>query len=444
MSDGRPTTTTSRSVACAGAGRRARARRSPSCAASWPTHPSACARSRSACSRPRASWPTPSRRTRSSATPCARRASTSPRCATRSTSSPNRRRRTAWSSARTTTAPSTCSPAAARCGSACTPRSTTTTLDARRRGRAQRELQRRAGPRSPRSPARWSPSRSCWTTACARWSSAAPTRSGCASWPTCCAACTCAAATRMRLDPRSNLLLEKLPRPEVEDLLLEEVPDISYADIGGLDAQIEQIADAVELPFLYADLFAEHQLPAPKGILLYGPPGLRQDAHRQGGRQLAGQEGGREDRRREGPQLLHQHQGPRAAQQVRRRDRAPDPPRVPAGAREERGGLAGHRVLRRDGLACSAPAARASARDMESTIVPQLLAEIDGVEGLRNVIVIGATNREDLIDPAILRPGRLDVKIKIERPNADRRPADLRPVPHRRDPHRRRRRRRPR
>ncbi len=100
----------------------------------------------------------------------------------------------------------------------------------------------------------------------------------------------------LRLDMRSNLLLEKLPRPEVEHLLLEEVPDISYTDIGGLDDQIEQIADAVELPFLYQDLFAEHQLPAPKGILLYGPPGLRQDADRQGGRQQPGEEGRRDDR----------------------------------------------------------------------------------------------------------------------------------------------------
>ena len=103
------------------------------------------------------------------------------------------------------------------------------------------------------------------------------------------------------LDPRSGLVLEKLPRPEVEDLALEEVPDIGYEDIGGLDDQIEMIADAVELPFLHQDLFAEHQLPAPKGILLYGPPGLRQDADRQGGRQQPGQEGRRGQRQRARP-----------------------------------------------------------------------------------------------------------------------------------------------
>ena len=140
--------------------------------------------------------------------------------------------------------------------------------------------------------------------------------------------------------------------------MLEEVPDISYDDVGGLDSQIEQITDAVELPFVHHDLFAEYRLPAPKGILLYGPPGLRQDAHRQGGGQLAGQEGGRGQRRQAGPQLLPQHQGPRAAQQVRGRDRAPDPPGLPAGPREERGGLAGHRLLRRDGLAVPHPGHR--------------------------------------------------------------------------------------
>ena len=152
------------------------------------------------------------------------------------------------------------------------------------------------------------------------------------------------------MDPRSGLLLEKLPRPEVEELVLEEVPDISYADVGGLDDQIEQIADAVELPFLHHELFAEHRLPAPKGILLYGPPGcgktlIAKAVANSLAKKVAGGLG-----RQAGPQLLPQHQGPRAAQQVRRRDRAADPARLPAGSGEERGGLAGHRVLRRDGL----------------------------------------------------------------------------------------------
>mgnify|MGYP001442042788 CR=1 FL=1 len=220
----------------------------------------------------------------------------------------------------------------------------------------------------------------------------------------------------MRLDPRSNLLLESLPRPEVEDLLLEEVPDISYADIGGLDHQIEEIADAVELPFLHADLFAEHQLPAPKGILLYGPPGcgktlIAKAVANSLAKKVADKTGGEKGRSYfiniKGPELLNKYVG-ETERQIRL---------VFQRAREK--SEEGWPVIVFFDEMDSMFRTRGSgiSSDMESTIVPQLLAEIDGVEGLRNVIVIGATNREDLIDPAILRPGRLDVKIKIERPN---------------------------
>jgi proteasome-associated ATPase len=222
----------------------------------------------------------------------------------------------------------------------------------------------------------------------------------------------------VRLDVRSNMLLEKLPRPEVEDLLLEEVPDISYDDIGGLDTQIEQIADAVELPFLYQDLFAEHQLPAPKGILLYGPPGcgktlIAKAVANSLAKKVAEKTGGEKGRSYfiniKGPELLNKYVG-ETERQIRL---------VFQRAREK--SEEGWPVIVFFDEMDSMFRTRGSgiSSDMESTIVPQLLAEIDGVEGLRNVIVIGATNREDLIDPAILRPGRLDVKIKIERPNAD-------------------------
>jgi proteasome-associated ATPase len=222
----------------------------------------------------------------------------------------------------------------------------------------------------------------------------------------------------MRLDPRSNLLLEKLPRPEVEDLLLEEVPDISYADIGGLDDQIEQIADAVELPFLHQDLFAEHRLPAPKGILLYGPPGcgktlIAKAVANSLAKKVAAATGDEKGRSYfiniKGPELLNKYVG-ETERQIRL---------VFQRAREK--SEEGWPVIVFFDEMDSMFRTRGSgiSSDMESTIVPQLLAEIDGVEGLRNVIVIGATNREDLIDPAILRPGRLDVKIKIERPNAE-------------------------
>jgi len=221
----------------------------------------------------------------------------------------------------------------------------------------------------------------------------------------------------MRLDPRSNLLLERLPRPEVEDLLLEEVPDISYSDIGGLDDQIEQIADAVELPFLHQELFAEHRLPAPKGILLYGPPGcgktlIAKAVANSLARKVAASTGDEKGRSYfiniKGPELLNKYVG-ETERQIRL---------VFQRAREK--SEEGWPVIVFFDEMDSMFRTRGSgiSSDMESTIVPQLLAEIDGVEGLRNVIVIGATNREDLIDPAILRPGRLDVKIKIERPNA--------------------------
>jgi proteasome-associated ATPase len=225
------------------------------------------------------------------------------------------------------------------------------------------------------------------------------------------------AGDTMRLDTRTNLLLERLPRPEVEDLLLEEVPDIGYADIGGLDAQIEQIADAVELPFLYAELFAEHQLPAPKGILLYGPPGcgktlIAKAVANSLATKVAEKTGGEKGRSYfiniKGPELLNKYVG-ETERQIRL---------VFQRAREK--SEEGWPVIVFFDEMDSMFRTRGSgiSSDMESTIVPQLLAEIDGVEGLRNVIVIGATNREDLIDPAILRPGRLDVKIKIERPDA--------------------------
>jgi proteasome-associated ATPase len=218
------------------------------------------------------------------------------------------------------------------------------------------------------------------------------------------------------MDSRSGLLLEKLPRAEVEELVLEEVPDIAYTDIGGLDEQIEQIADAVELPFLHQDLFAEHKLPAPKGILLYGPPGcgktlIAKAVANSLAKKVANSDGDLQAKSYflniKGPELLNKYVG-ETERQIRL---------VFQRAREK--SEEGWPVIVFFDEMDSMFRTRGSgiSSDVESTIVPQLLAEIDGVESLRNVIVIGASNREDLIDPAILRPGRLDVKIKIERPN---------------------------
>jgi proteasome-associated ATPase len=220
------------------------------------------------------------------------------------------------------------------------------------------------------------------------------------------------------IDIRGGLLLEKLPRPEVEELVLEEVPDITYADVGGLDSQIELIIDAVELPFVHHDLFVEHKLPAPKGILLYGPPGcgktlIAKAVANSLAKKVAEVSGDRAARSYflniKGPELLNKYVG-ETERQIRL---------VFQRAREK--SEEGWPVIvffdEMDSLFRTRGTGISS--DMESTIVPQLLAEIDGVESLKNVIVIGASNREDLIDPAILRPGRLDVKIKIERPDVD-------------------------
>ena len=222
---------------------------------------------------------------------------------------------------------------------------------------------------------------------------------------------------RVRIDARSALVLEVLGRPDVDELLLEVVPDVTYDDIGGLDRQIAEIADAVELPFLHADLFAEHRLPAPKGILLYGPPGcgktlIAKAVANSLAKKVAAAIG--EDKGRsyfvniKGPELLNKYVG-ETERQIRlvferAREKSDEGWPVIIFFDEM------DSMFRTRGTGVSS--------DMESTVVPQLLAEIDGVEGLENVIVIGATNREDLIDPAILRPGRLDVKIRIDRPDA--------------------------
>jgi len=226
------------------------------------------------------------------------------------------------------------------------------------------------------------------------------------------------AGDSLLLEPRSGYVYERIPKSEVEELILEEVPDISYTDIGGLSGQIEMIRDAVELPYLHKELFREHKLRPPKGVLLYGPPGcgktlIAKAVANSLAKQVA-QKTGRDVGKSfflniKGPELLNKYVGEteRHIRLVfqRAREKASEGTPVIVFFDEM------DSIFRTRGSGVSS--------DVENTIVPQLLSEIDGVEGLENVIVIGASNREDMIDPAILRPGRLDVKIKIERPDAE-------------------------
>jgi len=226
------------------------------------------------------------------------------------------------------------------------------------------------------------------------------------------------AGDALLLEPRSGYVYERVPKSEVEDLVLEEVPDIDYADIGGLSGQIELIRDAVELPYLHKELFLEHELRPPKGVLLYGPPGCGKtliakavaNSLAKKVAELSGKEAGKSYFLNiKGPELLNKYVGEteRHIRLVfqRAREKASEGTPVIVFFDEM------DSLFRTRGSGVSS--------DVENTIVPQLLSEIDGVEGLENVIVIGASNREDMIDPAILRPGRLDVKIKIERPDAE-------------------------
>ncbi len=226
------------------------------------------------------------------------------------------------------------------------------------------------------------------------------------------------AGDNVLLNHSTSMLMDKLPKREVEDLLLEEVPDIGYADIGGLDVQIEAIRDAIEMPYLYPKEYAEFNLSPPKGVLLYGPPGcgktLIARAVASGIAERVRKQTGRDEVRGyfiniKGPELLNKYVGEterkirEVFQKARDKSREGFPVIIFFDEMDS--------LFRSRGMGISS--------DMESTLVPQFLAEIDGVENLRDVIVIGASNRQDLLDPAVLRPGRLDIKIKIDRPNLD-------------------------
>jgi proteasome-associated ATPase len=219
------------------------------------------------------------------------------------------------------------------------------------------------------------------------------------------------------LDPRSGYAVERIPKSDVEEVVLEEVPNVTYDDIGGLGEQIEALRDAIELPYLYPDEFKEHRLSPPKGILLYGPPGCGKTLIAKAvANSLAGQIERRTGKKTtayflnvKGPELLNKYVG-ETEHKIREvfkkaKEKAKEDQPVIVFFDEM------DSIFRMRGSGISS--------DVEITVVAQFLSEIDGLEALRNVIVIGASNRQDLIDPAVLRPGRLDLKIKIDRPDKD-------------------------
>lgn len=220
------------------------------------------------------------------------------------------------------------------------------------------------------------------------------------------------------LNHTTGMVMEKLPKSEVDDLLLEAVPDIKYSDVGGLAEQIEAIRDAIEMPYLYPDEYKEFSLTPPKGVLLYGPPGCGKTLIAKAiANSLAArvrEQMGKDDVKGyfiniKGPELLNKYVGEteRKIREIFQKAKEKSKEGVPVVIFfDEMDSL-----FRSRGMGISS--------DMESTLVPQFLSEIDGVEGLRDVIVIGASNRQDLLDPAVLRPGRLDIKIKIDRPTVE-------------------------
>jgi proteasome-associated ATPase len=223
------------------------------------------------------------------------------------------------------------------------------------------------------------------------------------------------AGDNLLINPRTGYAVEKMPKSTVDQVVLEEVPNVTYEDIGGLGDQIEVLRDSLELPYLHTDAFKQYDLSPPKGILLYGPPGCGKtmigkavaNSLAQRIAELRGGEAKSYFLNVKGPELLNKYVG-ETEHKIREvfknaREKAEEDVPVVIFFDEM------DSLFRMRGSGISS--------DMEATVVAQFLSEIDGVESLRNVIVIGASNRQDLIDPAVLRPGRLDLKVKVHRPD---------------------------
>ena len=219
----------------------------------------------------------------------------------------------------------------------------------------------------------------------------------------------------IRIDPSYKVALERLTTPETKDYYLEDVPELPWNKIGGQQEAIQAIKDTIEMPALHPELFKRYQYSTPKGFLLYGPPGC--------GKTLIGKataynlvrqlneesgEGLKECFMHvKGPEILNMWLG--ESERIVRE--------IFARAREKRkeGFLPVVFIDEAESVLGTRRAIRS--HNIANTVVPMFCSEMDGIESLQDVILILASNRPDLIDPAILRPGRIDRKIKVKRPD---------------------------
>src|SRR5467141_3568043 len=231
------------------------------------------------------------------------------------------------------------------------------------------------------------------------------------------ASSTLKSGDEVRVDSNYRMALEMLSSTKSHEHYLDVVPELPWEKVGGQEGALQAIKDAIELPLLHPDLFKKFQHATPKGFLLYGPPGCGKTLI---GKATAfnltkqlGAKSGTEMREYfmhvKGPEILNMWVG-ESERMVRE---------IFATAREKRGEdfMPFLFIDEAESILGTRRASRHS--NILSTLVPMFCSEMDGIDSLNDVVIILASNRADLIDPAILRPGRIDRKIKVNRPNRE-------------------------